>query len=100
MCQQIVCLLIAFCIALAPCQGGRYLFYMPYGTRSMKITFMPVVEELGRRGHEVTVVMPYPADSKTLPPSVRVIQVENTFAETEEQMSDQLLTVMTTSYFS
>ena len=36
--------------------GGKYLFYMPYVTRSMKITFMPLVNELANRGHQVHVL--------------------------------------------
>ena len=88
--QQLV---LVLCIISRLCYAGRYLFYMPYSTKSMKITFMPVVEELGRHGHEVTVVMAYPPDYKALPPSVRVIQVINTFAEIEQQISDHFLTV-------
>ena len=38
--------------------GGRYLFYMPFATRSMTIMVMPLVEELAARGHLVVVVVP------------------------------------------
>jgi len=29
------------------------LFYMPYTSKSVKITYMPLAEELAKRGHQV-----------------------------------------------
>ncbi len=43
---------------------GRILFYMPLVSKSMKITFMPLAEELARRGHEVVIIMPHDGKSK------------------------------------
>ena len=39
---------------------GKILFYMPFISESVKITFMPVAVELASRGHSVTIVTPYP----------------------------------------
>ena len=43
--------------------GGRILLWCPGGTRSIKITYMPMVEELVKRGHEITIVTPYPGSN-------------------------------------
>ncbi len=40
--------------------AGKVLFYMPFISESVKITFMPVAKELSSRGHSVTIVTPYP----------------------------------------
>lgn len=45
-------------ILLGVASAGNFLFYMPFVTKSMMITFMPVAEELGKRGHKVSVVIP------------------------------------------
>ncbi len=39
-------------------EGGRLLFWMPVVSESMKICFMPLAEELVKKGHQVTIVMP------------------------------------------
>ena len=39
-------------------EGGKVLFWSPFGTKSTKITYMPMLEELVNRGHEITVVHP------------------------------------------
>ncbi len=77
-CYSIYLILLLQCVTLAsPQKGanakqqkvevpktGRILFYMPLVSKSMKITFMPLAEELASRGHEVVVVMPHEAKSK------------------------------------
>ena len=40
------------------CTGGSYLFYLPFSSKSNKLALMPMVKELARRGHSVTVVSP------------------------------------------
>ena len=35
------------------------MFWMPVGSKSMKITYMPMLEELAKRGHEITLVHPF-----------------------------------------
>jgi hypothetical protein len=35
---------------------GHILFYFPIITKSAKITFMPVAEEMAKRGHQVILV--------------------------------------------
>jgi hypothetical protein len=42
--------------------AGKVLFYMPFISESVKITFMPVAKELASRGHSVTIVTPFPGD--------------------------------------
>ena len=39
--------------------GGKVLFYTPFSSKSMKITFAPILEELVHRGHEVYAAMPF-----------------------------------------
>ena len=53
---------------------GRIMFYMPFVSNSMRITYMPVVRELAARGHQVTVVTPY--DSKE-PDNVQMIVIKS-----------------------
>ena len=40
-------------------EAGKILFYIPLSTKSVKITFTPVLDALAERGHEVTVAMPF-----------------------------------------
>lgn len=58
------------------------MFYVPFASKSIKITFMPVASELVKRGHEVYVVMPF--DDKA--PGVKVINVDPE-AKTEEVLT-------------
>jgi len=44
-------------------QAGKILFFIPFSSKSVKITFTPVLEKLAERGHEIVVVMPF--DEKT-----------------------------------
>ena len=44
--------------------GGKVLLWCPAASTSMKITYMPVMEELASRGHEVTLVTPFPSMKK------------------------------------
>ena len=44
--------------------SGKVLLWCPAASTSMKITYMPVMEELARRGHEVTLVTPFPSKKK------------------------------------
>ena len=46
-------------LLMATCEGGKIMFWMPVGSKSMKITYMPMLEELAKRGHEITVVHPH-----------------------------------------
>ena len=54
---QAVLFLLAAILKLASC--GSILFYIPFCSKSVKITFMPLAEEMAERGHEVVVVMPF-----------------------------------------
>ncbi len=40
------------------------LFYFPLVSKSMLMTFMPLVEVLAERGHEVAVIVPIEYESK------------------------------------
>eukprot|EP00095_Tigriopus_kingsejongensis_P005737 maker-scaffold28_size608977-snap-gene-1.14 protein:Tk05737 transcript:maker-scaffold28_size608977-snap-gene-1.14-mRNA-1 annotation:"udp-glucuronosyltransferase 2c1" len=82
--EAFLCLLI-----LGVAHGGRYLFYVPFVSKSMHITFMPMVEELSRRGHQVTVVMPFAMDESI--PNVEAIVVENQMDKVTMEVSNLLL---------
>ncbi len=60
---------------------GRFLFYMPLISKSMKITFMPLAEELASRGHQVVVVMPYEAKARE---GVEVITIHSPYDGNEK----------------
>ena len=51
-------LLVLFSVKLAN-GGGSILFYFPYISKSMQITYMQLAEELNNLGHQITVVHPY-----------------------------------------
>lgn len=46
-------------------EGGKILFWSPFGSKSTKICYMPMLEELARRGHEITVVHPHKSKQAT-----------------------------------
>jgi glycine cleavage system protein P-like pyridoxal-binding family len=48
--------------AVADC--GKVLVWLPVVSKSMKITYTPLVEELARRGHQVTVAHPFKSKEK------------------------------------
>ena len=58
--------------------------------RSVKIGLMGVGEELGRRGHQVTVVSPH--SYKKVPPNVTDIVIESDFVNLATKMTDEMLT--------
>ena len=58
--------------------------------RSVKIGLMGVGEELGRRGHQVTVVSPH--SYKKVPPNVTDIVIESDFVTLATKMTDEMLT--------
>ena len=69
---------------------GSILLYMPFVSKSMKITFMPIAEEMATRGHEVVVVMPY--QTKKPNPKIKEIIVEGKeFTDMTDRVSEQKL---------
>ena len=70
---------------------GKYLFYFPMITKSIKITFMPVAKELVSRGHRVTVVMPF--DEKEVPNGMEIITFSSHFEEFSKEVSKDALKV-------
>ena len=46
-------------------EAGKVLIWLPMVSKSVKITYTPVVEELARRGHEVYVAHPFKSKEKT-----------------------------------
>ena len=54
---------LLFLSAVGSSTAGKVLFYMPFISESVKITFMPVAKELSSRGHSVTIVTPFPGIS-------------------------------------
>ena len=69
------CLLIL--TSLGPSLAGHYLFWMPFGSKSMKIGVMDVVYELAEKGHTTTVVTAF--KSKTERPRVKEIVIDSDF---------------------
>ena len=57
---------------------GKILFYMPFISESVKITFMPVAIELASRGHSVTIVTPFP-DKMVDNQNIRQISFDSKF---------------------
>ena len=51
-------MLLSVSMLIVSSEGGKVLFWSPFGTKSTKITYMPMLEELAKRGHEITVVHP------------------------------------------
>ena len=64
---------------LAYSEEGRVLVWCPAASKSIKITFMPVVESLAERGHEVVLVTPFMSKKKI--PGVTEIQAVSKFEE-------------------
>ena len=69
------CLLIL--TSLGPSLAGHYLFWMPFGSKSMKIGVMDVVYELAEKGHTTTVVTAF--KSKTERQRVKEIVIDSDF---------------------
>ncbi len=65
------------------------MFYMPLVSTSMKITFMPLAEELGKRGHEVVIFMPMSHKDKLK--NVEVAVVDSKFDELQINISKTFL---------
>ena len=70
-------------------EGGNYLFYLPFSSRSIKLGFMPMARELARRGHNVTMVCPH-KDKKSIPGITEIIH-SSPFDEISSQVSDNVL---------
>ena len=71
--------------------AGSVLFYMPFVSKSMKITFMPIAEALVDRGHEVVIIMPHP--TKKPNPKIKEIIVDaSKFEEMTAKVSREQLT--------
>ena len=73
---------------LASC--GSIFFFMPFVSKSIKITFMPLAEEMAARGHEVVVLMPHP--TKKPNPNLKEIIIDGReFIEMTDKVSEQQL---------
>ena len=70
-------LLTTLAALLCSSMAGHYLFWLPFGSKSMKIGIMELSQELGARGHTVTVVSAY--GSKAGMAGVRDIVIASTF---------------------
>jgi hypothetical protein len=68
---------------------GKIMFYLPLMSKSVKMCVMPLAEELGRRGHHVTLVLNFA--SATPAPNVTEIVVESDFERVTREMSTRLL---------
>ena len=85
---QAVIILLATIVKLASC--GSVLFFIPFMSKSVKITFMPLAEEMAAKGHEVVVVMPY-ATKKPNPKVKEIIIDGKEWDELQEKMSVEKL---------
>ena len=61
-------------------EAAKIMFYVPFVSRSMKITYMPVVNELVARGHDVTLVHPFDSE-KSVPQNLKIISNESPMDE-------------------
>ena len=85
---QTVLILLTTIIKLASC--GSVLFFIPFMSKSVKITFMPLAEKMASKGHEVVVVMPY-ATKKPNPKVKEIIIDGKEWDELQERMSVEKL---------
>jgi len=69
--------------------SGKFFIWIPLSSRSAKIGVMEVGEELGRRGHEVSVVSPH--KYKTVPPGVRDIVIQSDFDKVTTELTENFL---------
>ena len=46
-------------------EGGKVLVWLPMVSKSVKITYTGIVEELARRGHDVYLAHPFKSKEKT-----------------------------------
>ena len=63
--------------------ADRILMLAPVCSKSHKISFMPIIEALAEKGHQVTVVTPFPPDNTIK--NVREVVIENNIF-TEKQL--------------
>jgi hypothetical protein len=91
-------LIILIYVGFGDC--GKVLFYMPFISESVKITFMPVATELALRGHSVTIVTPFP-DKKVNPTlGIRQISFDSNFmVENIKRISKEKLGVSANDSF-
>ncbi len=59
--MQRFCVIIAIALCVVsvcpePALSGRIFFYVPFAAKSSTITFVPIVNSLVERGHEVTIL--------------------------------------------
>ena len=85
---QLIVLLLGTVVKLASC--GSVLFYIPFCSKSVKITFMPLAEEMASKGHEVVVVMPY-ATKKPNPKVKEIIIDSKEWDGMQAKMSEEKL---------
>ena len=61
--------------------AAKILVLTPMGTKSHAIGMMPLLEALGERGHEVTLVAPH--SHKTKSPNIRKIELSDVIEHVE-----------------
>lgn len=69
--------------------AGKVLIYAPVGSKSLKITYMPIVEELAKRGHAITIVTGYKSKHKI--ENVQELIVNSRFQEYSDRLSNNAL---------
>ena len=69
------------------CHAERILFLAPVATKSHKYAFMPILEALAERGHQVTLVSPF--ESKKQVKNIREIVVEDFYNDRDFDWFDR-----------
>jgi hypothetical protein len=70
--RPLLVLTLAFCVILEPVTPARILSVAFVSSKSHKITYEPLLYELGARGHDVTILAPYISGKKL--PGIREIK--------------------------
>lgn len=74
-------LVIASWLSMTTVEGARILMLAPVCSKSHRHGFMPIMEALAKRGHQVTVITPY--SSKQSVPNLTEITVQSAFEDTD-----------------
>lgn len=87
---------LAVCVVLTTTEGSRILVVGPHGTKSQQNVYIPLVKEMARRGHHVTLITNYVNDDVAHLENVSPVWVEqlaldvSTFPNPFEAMTDLL----------
>jgi len=69
--------------------GGHFLVWLPFASKSVKIGFIDIIEELGEKGHDITIVSGYKSKKALI--NVKEIYHESNFTEVTEDFTSHIL---------